>query len=85
MKFPLMEYWKGLISRVKLSIVVPQAIGISLCNKCLLPKDKEGLMPFIPLDRAPSVLCQNWEKASTFPWMEKSCQGNIKLGFLKGE
>ena len=26
-------YWKGLISRVKLSIVVPQAIGISLCNR----------------------------------------------------
>ena len=25
-------YWKGLISGVKLSIVVPQAIGISLCN-----------------------------------------------------
>ena len=27
-----LAYRKGLISRVKLSIVVPQAIGISLCN-----------------------------------------------------
>ena len=26
-------YWKGLISRVKLSVVVPQAIGISLHNR----------------------------------------------------
>ena len=26
-------YWKGLISGVKLSVVVPQAIGISLCNR----------------------------------------------------
>ena len=28
-----LAYWKGLISRVKLSVVVPQAIGISLCNR----------------------------------------------------
>ena len=26
-------YWKGLIFGVKLSVVVPQAIGISLCNR----------------------------------------------------
>ena len=26
-------YWKGLISRVKLSVVIPQAIGISLRNR----------------------------------------------------
>ena len=28
-------YWKGLIFGVKLSVVVPQAIGISLCNMAL--------------------------------------------------
>ena len=28
-----LAYWKGLISGVKLSVVVPQAIGISLCNR----------------------------------------------------
>ena len=28
-------YWKGLISGVNLSIVVPQAIGISLSNTCV--------------------------------------------------
>ena len=27
-----LAYWKGLISGFKLSVVVPQAIGISLCN-----------------------------------------------------
>ena len=27
-----LTYWKGLVSRVKLSVVVPQAIGISLRN-----------------------------------------------------
>ena len=27
-------YWKGLISGVKLSVLVPQSKGISLCNTC---------------------------------------------------
>ena len=46
-------YWKVLISRVKLSIVVPQDIGISLCNSSRMEQDKEGknsycsLFPFL--------------------------------------
>ena len=31
-----LAYGKGLISAVTLSIVVPQAIGIFLCNRCVL-------------------------------------------------
>ena len=38
-----LAYRIGLISRVKLSIVVPQAIGISLCNTDLEEQLKAGL------------------------------------------
>ena len=41
-----LAYWKGLIFGVKLSVVVPQAIGISLCNRI---GDSIGDVPFFYL------------------------------------
>ena len=42
----LLHIGKGLISVVSLSVVVPQAIGISLCNKI---SDSTGEVPCICL------------------------------------
>ena len=57
-------YWKGLISGVKLSVVVPQAIGISLRNRVHCCQNlRLSLHPFVP-----------WSTFVFFPSLSFSCE-----------
>ena len=64
-------YWKGLISRVKMSVVVPQAIGISLRNKSLFHTIWFGTDPYL---KVPSLDLLDPFLTTTFSFLlQKYC------------
>ena len=92
--FISIAYWKGLISGVKLSIGVPEAIGISLCNRIgdsageFLVVDLWGLVSwhsmYLNCSLSLLFLCRLWGHVCLVEpdWCEFTLSLSVFLGFV---